>query len=83
MDWGHQNGTSWRRQAPFEYVRNNRFACSRFGPASVGPANLQMLQTQDAVRQAILARQSCCQSSEQCDAIMMERIMNADPPPRA
>lgn len=83
MDFNHEKGTSFRRQAPFEYVRGRRWACHRFGPASVGPANVQYLQVQDGVRQAMLARHSCPHSDRECDAIMMERILNADPPARA
>ena len=71
------------RQAPFEYVRNYKAVCAGRGPAAVGASNVYAMQVQDAVRQAIYARQFCTDSAQECDALLRERIRNSDPPPRA
>lgn len=82
-DFNHQQGTSFARQAPFLYVRGLKHSCPKHAAiASVGPGNTVSMQVQDGMRQAIYARQFCTQSPQECDAVMLERIRNADPPPR-
>lgn len=66
-----------------EYLSQYRAVCAHPGPSSVGPGNQAYMQIKDAVRQAVKARDSCCLSPQECDALMMERIYNSDPPPRA